>query len=155
MVDFKKAMTPSYAVHDDKRILGFFGPYRFLSNFYAAYVMFDGHIYKSTEAAYQAAKSLDVRVREQFTMLNAKDSKEQGQLLTLRPDWDEVKRDVMLQCVFSKFHDNEDLMERLRATGTKHLEERNSWHDTIWGTDLNGVGTNWLGITLMKVRDQI
>jgi predicted NAD-dependent protein-ADP-ribosyltransferase YbiA (DUF1768 family) len=35
------------------------------------------------------------------------------------------------------------------------LEERNSWGDSYWGTDINGVGENNLGKILMDIRSEL
>jgi hypothetical protein len=45
-----------YAIHDSHLIHGFFGDYRWLSNFHSCPVYFDGLLYPSSENAYQAAK---------------------------------------------------------------------------------------------------
>ena len=45
-------------------INAFSGDYRWLSNFEEASVFFEGRAYKSTEHAYQAAKSLNPMVRK-------------------------------------------------------------------------------------------
>ena len=42
--------------------------------------------------------------------------------------------------------------QMLLMTEGCHLEERNSWHDGFWGTDVNGVGENNLGKILMEIR---
>src|SRR5258708_36397332 len=43
-------------VHDDKRIAGFVGEYRWLSNFYSCRVEFEGLVYLASEGAYHASK---------------------------------------------------------------------------------------------------
>lgn len=42
---------------EDAPIVDFRGPYRWLSNFHLAEVYFEGHFYRSSEHAYQAAKA--------------------------------------------------------------------------------------------------
>lgn len=42
---------------EDGPIIDFRGPYRWLSNFHLAEVYFEGHFYRSSEHAYQAAKA--------------------------------------------------------------------------------------------------
>ena len=42
----------------------FWGPYRWLSNFWMCDIVYEGIKYTSTEAAYQAAKTLDVSDRQ-------------------------------------------------------------------------------------------
>lgn len=42
--------------HDEDNIKGFFGDYRWLSNFGRAQIEVDGIVYKNVEIAYQASK---------------------------------------------------------------------------------------------------
>ena len=67
---------------------------------------------------------------------------------------EEVKYDLMVDVCYAKFTQNEDLKEKLLATGDEYLEEGNNWGDRIWGT-VNGEGENRLGKILMKVRDEL
>ena len=60
----------------------------------------------------------------------------------------------MYEIVLAKFTQNPDLKKKLLATGDEHLEEGNTWGDTIWGT-VDGVGENRLGKILMRVRDEL
>ena len=71
----------------------FSGEYRFLSNFYQAEVEFEGMMYPSTEHAYQAAKTLDLKSRAMFQGGTAGQAKRLGQVIILRDDWtnDNVK----------------------------------------------------------------
>lgn len=142
----------SYVLHDDYNIKGFTGNYRFLSNFYPAPVYFDGLLYPSTEHAYQAAKTEDVGVRSAlFLNCTSGQAKKNGRIITVRPDWERVKFDVMSAVVFDKFYRNIHLRNELLTTGTKYLEETNHWNDTYWGV-CNEKGHNNLGIVLMGVR---
>jgi len=127
--------------------------YRFLSNFYPAPVNFEGETYPTSENAYQAAKSLDYDERRAFRgNVSAALSKKMGRELELRPDWEEVKRDIMKKIVFNKFKYHPSLKEKLLATGDAELIEGNYWGDTYWGV-CNGVGENHLGKILMEVRE--
>ena len=74
-----------------------------------------------------------------------------GRKVKLRPDWEEVKISIMKSCLEAKFKDN-DLMEMLKSTAPKYLEETNNWGDKFWGVE-NGVGENMLGKLLMEIRD--
>jgi ribA/ribD-fused uncharacterized protein len=79
--------------------------------------------------------------------------------------WEKVARDIVYKGCYAKFTQNEDLMRTiLTTTGTTLVEA--SPEDTIWGIGLaeddpraqsreTWLGTNWLGETLTKVRDQI
>lgn len=132
-------------------IFGFFGEYRFLSNFHLAPLEVEGVLYPSSEHAYMAQKSLDPAVRERFSRLaSPQEARREGQLVTLRPDWEEVKVAAMLKVSLAKYQDPE-LAARLLATGDRYLEETNYWNDTVWGFS-NGRGSNYLGRVLMGVR---
>jgi ribA/ribD-fused uncharacterized protein len=134
----------------------FQGETRWLSNFHVADIEYEGLTYPSTEAAYQAAKSLDPEVRKAFTnRANTPGwAKKAGSSLTIRDDWESVKIDVMYEVCRYKFFHHEELKQKLLATGDIHLEEGNSWGDTFWGTT-NGKGKNHLGIILMKIREEL
>jgi len=132
----------------------FRGEYRFLSNFYLAPVEYEGIAYQNSEAAYQSAKVEDYNQRLYFKDLNPHDAKKEGRRRKLRSDWDKIKFDVMYRVVTAKFSQNEDLKQKLLATGNKHLEEGNTWGDKIWGT-VKGEGQNHLGKILMRVREEL
>lgn len=136
------------------KISRFRGKYSFLSNFYPCFVEFEGVRYPSVEHAYQAAKTLDRNTRTAFSILpTASDAKKLGRILKLRNDWEQIKEEVMYECLKSKFS-NENLKEMLLQTGDAYIEEGNNHGDMIWGT-VNGQGQNKLGKLLMKIREEI
>ena len=126
--------------------------YFFLSNFYEAPVEYDGITYQSNEAAFQAQKCADKKDREQFAHLSPGDAKRMGRRVSLRPDWEDVKVNVMRDIVTAKFEQNPDLREQLMRLKEIYLEEGNTWGDRVWGT-VDGKGANLLGQILMDVRD--
>lgn len=132
-------------------ILGFFGAYRFLSNFWTCPVPFEGITYPSLETAYQAAKTVLAQERARMATLTPAQAKFHGRRLTLRPHWDLIKIPVMCELVLAKFENNPELTRFLTETGSRHLEETNSWGDRFWGV-CNGTGRNELGRILMSVR---
>lgn len=137
------------------KIAEFQGDYRFLSNFWPAHVEFDGITYPTAEHAYQAAKTLDPAERRRIAALpTPAEAKREGRALPLRPDWEQVKLDVMERCVRYKFSHDADLRARLLATGDAQLEEGNAWGDRFWGV-YEGQGENWLGRILMTVRQEL
>lgn len=141
-----------YIVHDDNNVKGFFGDYRWLSNFHECHVCFDNLMYTSTENAYQSAKCANLNDRIKFLGITAFKSMKLGREgVKVRKDWDDVKYDMMAAIVFDKFYRDLDLRHLLLQTGDKHLEETNHWNDTYWGV-CEGVGQNNLGKILMKVR---
>lgn len=81
---------------------------------------------------------------------------EGGRRIGLRPDWEAVKFDVMLEVNRRKYRFPE-LRQALLATGERPLVE-DSPYDFVWGgRDGRGGygGRNLLGLVLMAVRDEI
>lgn len=131
----------------------------FLSNFYPSPIFVDGIMYPTVEHAFQAAKTLDFDVRAQISKLSTPGkAKRAGRTLNLREDWEEVKLDVMRDCVDEKFT-NPILKEKLLKTGGHVLVEGNTWHDNFWGSCMcdrcRGQGRNELGKILMKLRAEL
>ena len=128
--------------------------YFFLSNFYKAPVIFDVVRYDNNEAAFQAQKCLNPEERKMFSGMNPSDAKKMGRRVKLRPDWEDVKVDLMSKIVYAKFTQNPYLATQLLDTKDEELVEGNDWGDKIWGK-VNGEGQNLLGQILMETREQI
>lgn len=141
-------------LHDADNIKGFFGDYRWLSNFHICPVQHEGIMYENSEQAYQAAKCWRLEDRYKFKEFTPAQAKRFGQTVKMREDWDTVKYDVMYEICKNKFTRNVDLKEKLLTTGNKYLEETNWWNDRVWGV-CNGVGENWLGKILMNIRKEL
>lgn len=136
-------------------INSFTGEYYFLSNFYMVPVTYNGLNYTNNEAAFQAQKTKSHRQKiKLFVGADPSTAKKQGKSIELRPDWEEIKDDVMYEVVYAKFSQNPELKEKLLATGSEYLEEGNTWGDMTWGT-VDGVGENRLGKILMRVREEL
>lgn len=132
----------------------FEGQYRFLSNFYPCTIIYEGITYPTTEHAYQAAKTLDLERKIYISRLEtAGQAKRKGKNVQLRPDWEEVKLQIMYNICKLKFS-KPQFAEELKATGTQELIEENTWNDTFWGR-CNGKGQNNLGKILMRIREEI
>ena len=129
--------------------------YDFLSNFYHSPIEKDGIKYPTVEHLFQASKTLDI---EDHLLIAAAatpgQSKRMGRSIQLRPDWEQIKDEVMYDAVYRKFTQNPNLKTKLLATGDAQLIEGNTWHDHYWGV-CNGVGENRLGQTLMEVRERL
>ncbi len=140
----------------EKTIGPFFGEWRWLSNFWPVEVEFEGLIYPSTEHAYQSAKTLNTAARVRIaSAATPGKAKRFGRLVELRPDWDDVKVEVMLALTREKFKDPE-LRQKLLDTYPHHLVELNTWGDTFWGVcKKTGKGDNMLGEVLMLVREEL
>lgn len=145
----------------DGPILGFEGEYRWLSNFWFAPQLLDtggeglAIDFQFNEKWYMVHKTLIPDEAQKIMAAKSPgECKRVGKTVTLRTDWDEVKDGVMLEGLRMKFGQNADLRAKLIATGTRYLEETNTWNDTYWGV-CNGVGRNMLGILLMQVRAEL
>lgn len=150
----------NYIIKDINNAIMFFrGEYSFLSNFYEGKVFeYKGMKFTNTEAAFQSQK--DLSREKEFKMLSPAHSKRFGRRVNLRLDWEEVKQQVMYEVCYAKFTQDEDLKNKLLATGDKELVEGNLHGDRIWGMtyytpNKQWVGTNKLGIILMKIREDL
>lgn len=127
-------------------------------------VDFDGEIYESSEHIYVAMKSQNKKWHQMVRDTdNPKDTKKLNRKhikkdilfdtdkeFLLRSDWDEIKVEVMSAVVLLKFIQNKDLAKKLILLEGQ-IEERNYWNDIFWGT-CKGIGENYLGRILMRVR---
>lgn len=133
----------------------FDGEYSFLSNFSLHPVWWDDWRWLTAEHAYQGAKTFDHDERTVIlTRPTPGQAKRAGRKVTLRPDWEQVKLQIMYDVVLQKFKLNWKARQDLLATGVEGLVEGNHWGDTFWG-QCNGVGENHLGRILMRVREEL
>lgn len=137
------------------QIKRFVKEFRFLSNFYMpASVFVEGQRFPSSEHAYQAMKTFDINLRKQIAALPTPgQAKRFGSKIDVRPDWEEVKLEVMKSILQLKFQ-NPFLRELLLATGDAEFIEENVWGDVFWGT-CKGEGLNHLGRLLEEVRESL
>ncbi len=159
----------------------FKGEKRYLSNMYPCKIKFDSKykneypefdfdnkIYNSSEHLYQALKSKNrnwhklirdtIEPKETKKLARKKLSKyykenNSNNIFKIREDWEEIKLKAMEITIFLKFTQNQELLEKLLKEDT-YIEERNDWNDIFWGT-YKGIGKNYLGKLLMKLRDKI
>lgn len=138
-----------------KTIDCFKGKYFFLSNFYESYTTINHIVYPTIEHFFQAQKAMNIEERNSIIEASSPDiAKAIGRKVQLRPDWEEIKDQVMYDGVKAKFTKNPILKIKLLATGDAELIEGNWWNDTYWGV-CKGVGKNKLGQILMRVRDEL
>lgn len=136
-----------------KVIAGFRGDYRWLSNFERCDILYKGILYKSSEAAYQAQKTNNIKARYIFSKLDARESKTLGYIIKIREDWDDVKLQIMEEICRIKFN-LPQFKAKLVATGNSEIIQSNYWGDIFWGV-CDGVGENNLGKIIMKIRSEI
>ena len=137
-------------------IIRFDGDYKFLSNFYPSKIVIGNNVYPTAEHAYQACKTLIPEERKLIRNASTPGrAKRLGRSITLRPDWNDIKSDVMYNLLKQKFSNNV-LKRKLLETSSKILVEGNWWNDKYWGVDLKtGKGKNILGKLLMQIREEI
>lgn len=132
-------------------------PYGCFTNFSRHGFELDGEWWKTSEHYFQAEKFVGTPYQEEIRHLptprevfnlarNLKD--------LIRPDWRQVKDDVMRKAVLRKFEFNLDIRAVLLATGDALLVEA-SPVDYYWGRGADGKGKNMLGIILMEVRTEL
>jgi N-glycosidase YbiA len=136
-------------------ILEFKDEFRWLSNFWPCKVIFEGLEFNSVEAAYVAAKTVDIHLRRYIQQLKtAGECKRFGRDLDLRHDWCDIRIDVMTNLIRQKFASGTELAAKLISTRSAEIIEGNSWNDTFWGV-CRGKGENNLGKIIMMVRDEL
>lgn len=138
-------------------ITDFRGKYTFLSNFFPSPFIYDGIEYPTNEHFFQAMKTEDSVQRRLISEARTPGlAKRMGRKAVLRPNWGEIKLDIMLYGLKKKFQDPA-LAAKLRTTHPKRLIEGNWWHDNYWGdcscTKCKDIpGHNMLGVLLEIVR---
>ncbi len=132
----------------------FFGPTRWLSNFWPSPIVYREHRFSTVEEAYQWEKCSTAEGKHAVMYSRSPGSaKHVAKSFPKRWDWDEVKLGVMAELLRLKFM-IPDLREKLLATGDEDLIEGNTWGDTYWGV-CRGIGQNHLGILLMELRSSL
>ena len=119
----------------------------------------------AVENFYQAMKTTDIKTRIHISKLTPHQSKRYGRKVELRPDWDDIKLQVMEFGLRRKFSPGTKALQNLQNTKGE-IVEWNNWGDTYWGaiatltTDGTIIpveprkGLNNLGKLLMKIRDE-
>lgn len=125
------------------------------SNFSAHGFELDGAYWPTSEHYFQAQKFANTphcdRIRQLKTPKEAANTGRSRQL-PLRPDWEQVKDDIMRKAVLRKFETHADIREILLATEDEEIVE-NAPGDYYWGCGKDGSGKNMLGLILMEVRE--
>ena len=86
------------------KINSFKGKYSFLSNFATTVFKYDGVLYTSVEAAFQAAKTDDMELKRRIAQYSPADAKKYGRKVKLRPDWNTVRVQIMKELLRLKFN---------------------------------------------------
>jgi ribA/ribD-fused uncharacterized protein len=135
-------------------------PYGCFSNFSLHPIQLEGTYWQTVEHYYQAQKFVGTEnqgliqvIRDAPTPMEAA-KLGRDRTLKLRPDWEQVKPQVMWQGVLTKFLTHTDIQAILLDTGEELIVE-DSPTDYYWGCGQDKTGQNQLGKTLMNVRREI
>jgi hypothetical protein len=128
-----------------------------LSNFSSFSVMWKDIRFDTSEAAYHWEKFPGLIIQDDI--LNAPSAHEAFKIAekykaARRPDWDDVKVDIMTRILQEKLKQHEYVRRKLLDTGDRELVE-NSWRDTFWGWGPNRDGQNMLGKIWMMLRTDL
>ena len=134
--------------------------FAFLSNFDDSPFEIGGITYPTVEHWFQAWKTADLETHKAIAAAPTPGkAKRMGRRVELRPDWEEIKVEIMRAGLWYKFS-NPNLRDKLLATGDEELMEGNTWHDNTWGNCVcqrcqDIPGRNMLGMLLMELRQEI
>ena len=120
---------------------------------------YDQYVFTTPEHFYQAMKSEKHGYRLMVSFMGVPgQAKKAGNKVELRPDWEDIKLDVMEAALRYKFQPGTKWHDQLMST-TEDIVERNNWHDNFWGDCEcdrcnDAPGLNHLGELLMKIREE-
>jgi ribA/ribD-fused uncharacterized protein len=144
------------------------GPF---SQWYPSKFTIDGREYNCCEQYMMAKKALTFKDMEAYEEIMASSSPKEQKAIGRRVKnfntevWSVISREVVYQANYAKFTQNPQMKEELMSTGDLEIVEA-SPQDKIWGISLHETdpraldktqwqGTNWLGIEIMRVREEL
>ena len=135
-------------------------PYGCFSNFSPHAVVMDTVQWPTSEHYYQAQKFIGTSDAHLCETIRQAETPEAAAALgrdrtcKVRPDWDQVKCQVMYEVVRIKFQSHSDIRAVLLGTGNQLIIE-DSPTDCFWGCGVDQDGENHLGRILMQVRTEL
>lgn len=141
-------------------------PYGWLGNMFAAPITYDGQIWRTSEALFQALRFEDVTIRE---MIRNKPSPMWAKILGKKYKTKMVVEPMSIEdlenmrlCLRLKFDQHPDLREQLLRTGDHFIFEdvsrRKGDRHKFWGAVLTNdglEGQNMTGKLLMELREEL
>lgn len=126
----------------------------FDSSFPALFTV-DGKDYASIDQFMKVHMYSDPEVQEQIRSKLIVGKKVPNSEITapVRPDWNNVKEDLMYKAITAKFEQNPNMKKQLEASYPKKLVSAST--DPYWGKGRTGKGKNRLGFLLMKYRGSL
>lgn len=143
-----------HKLDNDSQVFFYEQEFYVLSNFSAFALFWKGIRFDTSEAAYHWEKFPDRPERNAIIKATSAHSAykiaEHNRHLR-RPDWDDVKVDIMREILREKASQHEYVLRKLLETGDRLLIE-DSWRDDFWGWGPNRDGQNMLGKLWMEIR---
>jgi|GEM_PF-469432 len=124
-----------------------------MSNFAETSFTIDGKEWPTVEHYYQAHKACRDRPGDAILVASSETALKamrNGRKIELRPDWEQVKEEIMLTALRAKFAQHQPSLDLLLSTGNRELHENNP-KDLYW----SGHGKDRLGQLLMQVRKEL
>ena len=148
---------------------GIHSSFNFLSNYYPTTISYDNHEFEDIERAYQYAKCMkfnDIENSEKIMCSRSPSAAKHigSSVKNFKPkEWDNVKEDVMLELLRTKFSTGSGMAKKLTDTVGKSLAEAGQSAVYSIGMSLNNKdlfdtqrwSKNLLGKLLMKVREEL
>lgn len=135
------------------------------SNFYLPAdhlgIVYERIAYPSVEHFFVAMKSVDVAERYKIALIaHPAEAKKYGRSIQLRPDWLDIRVDVLRYGIRQKFLLDNDLRILLVDSYPAPITHLVHWHDNFWASCIcNGCSSkekvNMLGQLLMELREQL
>lgn len=154
-----EAQIECHGLDTPERVCFYEQDFYVLSNFSSFSVQWRGHRYPTSEHVYHVEKFRNYRGDIADMIAFAPSAHEAFKIAERhkadrRPDWDEIKVEVMREILRAKAMQHEYVRRKLLATGDRELVE-NSWRDDFWGWGPNRNGQNMLGKLWMEVRAEL
>jgi len=128
------------------------GPFACFGRTHVAPFHLDGVEWQTVEHYYQAAKTDDPEVKEMIREAEtAAEAMRIGQVLDVRPDWEEIRDDVIRRAYYAKFKAHKKWRRILISTHGTPLHDASPRKHPYWGVK----GKDRLGQILMEVRTQL
>jgi N-glycosidase YbiA len=132
-------------------------PFGEFSNFSPHPLRLKDRVWPTVEHYFQAQKFAGTEHEEQIRntsspMIAARMGRSRSR--PLRPDWENVKEEVMREALRAKFTQHVALRELLLSTGKRPLIEHTK-NDRYWADGGDGKGRNRLGALLMELRAEL
>ena len=151
----------NHKIDTDQQVFFYEQDFYVLSNFSAFRVQWKGIDFDTSEHAYHWEKFRNAwnAAIVQAQVRRAPSAHAAFKLAELckplrRPDWNEVKVEIMRGILKAKVDQHEYVKRKLLETGTRELVE-DSWRDDFWGWGPNKDGRNMLGRIWMEIRDEL